>query len=746
MALSSWLKPPAAKRSCIESSDSENEDEPEEETPCDDVTSDFTSDSSGTRCSSTRSRSKQSKCFNTEWLKGRKHWLKYEKDVGMFCLLCQKYNKCPFDRDTWNKTPCSRIRLQSIVNHEKTAAHRDSVKLESEAATTVSIASAINPCVPSDGIHQAFACLYFLVKQKIAHTTNFEPFLDFLEFLGLHVKSKIRVAKNATYTSRKSIQEMVSFLSQVIENKILKNLKESDHVAIMFDESTDCTVTEQLVIHCRYIEKDTGELQSQFLKVIDVLGPSESETSEGESDSQRVVSLSADAISARICSYLKDDVKLDMNKIRGIGTDGASTMMGCRNGVVAQLKRITPSAIGVHCAAHRLNLASSQAGESVPYIKKFNVIIRQLFDFYTNSAVRTAGLGAIQSFLQEKQSKLLEPCSTRWLSVERSVQRLKECFISVVLSLEREGSERSEAKAIGLSRLVAEYRFVCTMLLLCDTLPHVTHLSKCFQIEAVDYSIIPAMLSSTITSLEKLITTDGINLASLQTYLEGLEKANISIVKQHNLGEVYFLEQIRKPYLKQLIDNLKNRFEDKSIISAFDIFDPKKMPQKQIDHSMESQSTHSDTEEQDCDAFMTYGNNHVTNLSQQYKCDVCGTSEECLEEWGCFRQYMYDNYLKLKHRDVIKELCSNKTISSIFPNMSAFAQICRVVPIHTADVERTFSQLKLIKTRIRNRLAETTLDSLLRIAIEGPLPEDYPLSEAVELWARKKNRRLSNNK
>ena len=128
-----------------------------------------------------------------------------------------------------------------------------------------------------------------------------------------------------------------------------------------------------------------------------------------------------------------------------------------------------------------------------------------------------------------------------------------------MLSLEREGNERSEAKAIGLSKLVAEYRFVCTMLLLCDTLPHVTHLSKCFQIEAVDYSIIPAMLSSTITSIKQLITADGINLTNLQTYLEGLEQANISIVKQHNLGETYFLEKIRKPYLKSLIDNLKNK-------------------------------------------------------------------------------------------------------------------------------------------------------------------------------------------
>ena len=107
------------------------------------------------------------------------------------------------------------IKMQSILNHEKSSAHRDSVKIESESVSTVSIVGAINSSVPSDGIHQAFACLYFLVKQKITHTTNFEPLLDFLEFLGLHVKNKIRVAKNATYTSHKSIQEMVSILSEV---------------------------------------------------------------------------------------------------------------------------------------------------------------------------------------------------------------------------------------------------------------------------------------------------------------------------------------------------------------------------------------------------------------------------------------------------------------------------------------------------------------------------------------------------
>ena len=73
-------------------------------------------------------------------------------------------------------------------------------------------------------------------------------------------------------------------------------------MAIMFDESTDCTITEQLVILCRYIIKDTGVLQPYFLKVIDVLGQSKSDNADGEGDTQRVISLSTNAITSHICN------------------------------------------------------------------------------------------------------------------------------------------------------------------------------------------------------------------------------------------------------------------------------------------------------------------------------------------------------------------------------------------------------------------------------------------------------------
>ena len=76
----------------------------------------------------------------------------------------------------------------------------------------------MNPGIPAKGIEQAFTNLYFLAKQRIAHTTNFEPLPHLLGLLALYVKSK---AKNALYTSDKAIQEMVFVISEVIEMQII---------------------------------------------------------------------------------------------------------------------------------------------------------------------------------------------------------------------------------------------------------------------------------------------------------------------------------------------------------------------------------------------------------------------------------------------------------------------------------------------------------------------------------------------
>ena len=48
---------------------------------------------------------------------------------------------------------------------------------------------------------------------------------------------------------------MLYVISEVIENDILNKMKSSLHFSLMFDETADSTVTEQLAIHGRYVER-----------------------------------------------------------------------------------------------------------------------------------------------------------------------------------------------------------------------------------------------------------------------------------------------------------------------------------------------------------------------------------------------------------------------------------------------------------------------------------------------------------
>ena len=68
-------------------------------------------------------------------------------------------------------------------------------------------------------------------------------------------------------------------------------MNQSDYFSLMLDETTHCTVTEQLAIHGRFIDVDTEELKSHYLKIIDLLQP---ETVE-DCDTQLDISISVNA-------------------------------------------------------------------------------------------------------------------------------------------------------------------------------------------------------------------------------------------------------------------------------------------------------------------------------------------------------------------------------------------------------------------------------------------------------------------
>src|SRR5688500_1480026 len=98
---------------------------------------------------------------------------------------------------------------------------------------------------------------------------------------------------------------------------------------------------------------------------------------------------------------------LDINNLNHFGSDGASKMLGHRNGVATRLKKLNPFITENHCIAHRLHLAGKDAAEQVPYFKKYDKILKNIYGYFSSSYKRLLNLKLIQNTLEEPELVLL---------------------------------------------------------------------------------------------------------------------------------------------------------------------------------------------------------------------------------------------------------------------------------------------------------------------------------------------------
>ena len=75
----------------------------------------------------------------------------------------------------------------------------------------------------------------------------------------------------------------------------------------------------------------------------------------------------AETFEEALMSWL-DKYSIPPSHLVGFGGDGASVMMSKHSGVAAWIKAKQPILTSIHCMAHRLALAASQAGDKVKFI------------------------------------------------------------------------------------------------------------------------------------------------------------------------------------------------------------------------------------------------------------------------------------------------------------------------------------------------------------------------------------------
>ena len=297
----------------------------------------------------------------------------------------------------------------------------------------------------------------------------------------------------------------------------------------------------------------------------------------------------------------------------------------------------------------------------------------------------------------------------------------KQVILQLLSPLAKIYETTHEPEALGIYGALCKLSTIAAIYLLDFTLPQVAKLSKALQTEQLDLSSISSLVDATVQSLDDAVLHGANWVLELLDNIDDLKTATKVTIDADKI--LSFENTIAKPFVADLKANITSRFaSSNAVVSALSIFDPRKVPK------------------QDSVSLPTYGEESVGKLIADYGEDreaetvdgeetvkAAMISTEIRTEWKTFRQLLVKQPQDTTASQ-LKELVSNYMLKAMFPNLNKI-------------VERSFSQMKMIKTRLRNSLSDCSLSHLIRIAIEAPeVLSESDLEEIVDVWQRKSRR------
>eukprot|EP00117_Sycon_ciliatum_P027376 scpid58849/ scgid22254/ len=278
---------------------------------------------------------------------------------------------------------------------------------------------------------------------------------------------------------------MLAALYTPVHAETLQIIQQATFVGVMVDETTDVSNLGQMAIHLRCVSN--GRITTRFGGLCEI-GPR-----------------NAVALQTAMEEKLRE-LNLDWRKCH-LASDGASVFTGRLNGVCVRLIRDHDmrQSLAVHCICHREALAAADAVKAVPYLyDKVKPTIAGIYRLFANSGVKEAKLHALQEELTLPVLKLKEPKDVRWLSYDAAISAFRKCFAAILLELQRQSVEASDAAAKAWLKRIKTYEFVASLSLLADALPLLASLSKKFQAATINFAQLEPHVNSTITAIQLL--------------------------------------------------------------------------------------------------------------------------------------------------------------------------------------------------------------------------------------------------
>lgn len=675
--------------------------------------------------------------FQESWFK-KFDWLEYsiEKD-STYCFYCylfkqsvrgDKFGYDSFTRqgfNNWKKALQAFKEHVGGVNSYHNNARRHSRDFENQRQSVAHVFSSHGKEVEIAYRMRITSILHvtrFLLFQGLAfrghnETSESSNRGNFLELLSWYKQKNSEIHKvlnenapgNNQMTSPRIQKEMGKACAQETLCVILNELGDRKF-AVLIDESRDASIKEQMAVVLRFVNQ-TGHVIERFLGIVHV--------SDTTATSLKVA---LERLFARHC--------LSISRLRGQGYDGASNMRGEFNGLQRKVLQENPHAFYIHCFAHQLQLV-------VVAVAKCNSYVADFFN-YTASIVNTVGASCKRrdQLLQVHHDKILlelengnivpgrgkhqetsivRPGDTRWGSHYTTLVRLFTMWDSVLTVLENVNDDATnlaqKTTAAGLIEKMESFEFVFIMHIMRDILGCTNELSHALQRK--DQNIVRAA---------DLIDVAKINLQQMRDngYDELLEEVTDFCLKMKipvpNMDDkvpergrsrrdgrtVKFSHRYHVDIFLVVIDSLlvemNARFSEAStnLLKCISSLEPK-------------------------DSFSKFDSKKLLELADIYYVDFSLAERTFLRNE--LRTYITDvrNSSDFSDCDDLATLAILMVQTGrhvCYPLVYRLIELALILPVATATVERTFSAMKIIKTELRNKMADDWINDSMICYIE----------------------------
>ncbi|XP_042145529.1 uncharacterized protein LOC121835415, partial [Ixodes scapularis] len=176
--------------------------------------------------------------------------------------------------------------------------------------------------------------------------------------------------------------------------------------SLFVDEGTDVSSTKLLCCVVRYYCDAVDDVITQLLEVIPL----------------DATSCSAESLATAVEQCLNHK-EIPMKNIIALACDNASVMVGEHNSLMTRLHaNADRSFVTIRCICHSLHIAASKAAMKLP--RNLEDLLKNVASYFGHSCKRQAQLADLQEYLKTEKHRILKPSETRWLALQKCVERV----------------------------------------------------------------------------------------------------------------------------------------------------------------------------------------------------------------------------------------------------------------------------------------------------------------------------------